>query len=60
MSGKLLARKLANIEKTGVGVVASANPGCNVQLEAGARARGLALEIVHPVTLLARAYRGEI
>ena len=57
MSEKLLARKLANIEKTGARVVASANPGCNVQLEAGARARGLALEIVHPVTLLARAYR---
>ena len=60
MSQKLLARKLANIAQTGAGVVASANPGCNVQLEAGARARGLALEIVHPVTLLARAYRGEI
>jgi glycolate oxidase iron-sulfur subunit len=59
MSRKLLARKLANIEKTGAQVVASANPGCNVQLEAGARERGLALEIVHPVTLLARAYRAE-
>ena len=60
MSQRLLARKLANIAQTGASVVASANPGCNVQLEAGARARGLALEIVHPVTLLARAYRGEI
>jgi len=59
MSRKLLARKLANIEKTGAHVVASANPGCNVQLEAGARERGLTLQIVHPVTLLARAYRNE-
>ncbi len=59
MSRKLLARKLANIEKTGARTVASANPGCSVQLEAGARERGLALEIVHPVTLLARAYRAE-
>jgi glycolate oxidase iron-sulfur subunit len=59
MSRKLLARKLANIEKTGARIVASANPGCNVQLEAGVRERGLALEIVHPVTLLARAYRAE-
>ena len=58
MSGKLLARKLENIAKTGARTVASANPGCSVQLEAGARERGLALEIVHPVTLLARAYRG--
>ena len=59
MSQKLLARKLGNIERTGASVVASANPGCNVQLEAGARARGLKITIVHPVTLLARAYRGE-
>ena len=59
MSRKLLARKLANIGKTGARTVASANPGCSVQLEAGARERGLALEIVHPVTLLARAYRAE-
>ena len=59
MSRKLLARKLANIAKTGARTVASANPGCSVQLEAGARERGLALEIVHPVTLLARAYRRE-
>lgn len=59
MSAKLLERKMANIAKTGTRVVASANPGCCVQLEAGARERGLVLEIVHPVTLLARAYRGE-
>jgi glycolate oxidase iron-sulfur subunit len=58
MSAKLLERKMANIAKTGAGIVASANPGCCVQLEAGACARGAALEIVHPVTLLARAYRG--
>lgn len=57
MSHQLLERKLDNIAKTGARVVASANPGCSVQLEAGARERGEALEIVHPVTLLARAYR---
>jgi glycolate oxidase iron-sulfur subunit len=58
MSQQLLERKLANIRKTGVRVVASANPGCCVQLEAGARAAGMPVEIVHPITLLARAYRG--
>ncbi len=57
MSAKLLARKLANIDQTGATIVASANPGCSVQLEAGARASGRPLEIVHPVSLLARAYR---
>ncbi|MDB6151657.1 MAG: hypothetical protein JWL90_110 [Chthoniobacteraceae bacterium] len=57
MSAKLLARKLKNIEKTGAQVVASANPGCCVQLEAGARAARQPIEIAHPITLLARAYR---
>lgn len=57
MSHQLLERKLGNIAKTGAKVVASANPGCNVQLAAGARESGQPLEIVHPITLLARAYR---
>ncbi|HSI12157.1 MAG TPA: heterodisulfide reductase-related iron-sulfur binding cluster, partial [Chthoniobacter sp.] len=57
MSQQLLERKLGNISKTGATVVASANPGCSVQLEAGARKSGQSLEIVHPITLLARAYR---
>ncbi len=62
MSHTLLRRKLGNIAKTGAKIVATANPGCSVQLEAGARETGQALEIVHPITLLARAYRkgGEI
>ena len=59
MSRKLLERKMANIETTGAQIVASANPGCAVQLESGARGCGRKLEIVHPITLLARAYREE-
>jgi glycolate oxidase iron-sulfur subunit len=57
MSAKLLERKMAHIEGTGASVVAVANPGCAVQLEAGARAAGGRIDVVHPVTLLARAYR---
>jgi glycolate oxidase iron-sulfur subunit len=57
MSQNLLQRKLANIAKTGAQVVASANPGCSVQLEAGVRQANLKLRIVHPVSLLAEAYR---
>ncbi len=59
MSRKLLARKMENIARTGATIVASANPGCCVQLEAGARESSPGLEIVHPITLLARAYRAE-
>ena len=57
MSAKLLARKLNNIDKTQAPIVASANPGCTVQLEAGIRDSQKDLEVVHPVSLLARAYR---
>ncbi|MDP9292580.1 MAG: (Fe-S)-binding protein [Verrucomicrobiota bacterium] len=56
MSQKLLRRKMENIEKTGAPTVASANPGCTLQLQAGARQSGSPIEIVHPISLLARAY----
>jgi glycolate oxidase iron-sulfur subunit len=59
MSAKLLDRKMANIAKTGAKCVANGNPGCSVQLEAGMRAAGSDVEIAHPITLLARAYREE-
>ena len=57
MAGQLLERKLDHIERTGVTTVATANPGCLLQLVNGARARSLNLRIAHPVTLLAEAYR---
>jgi glycolate oxidase iron-sulfur subunit len=57
MSQKLLGRKISNIEKTGAAVVASANPGCSVQLQAGLRQPNKAWRIVHPISLLAEAYR---
>jgi glycolate oxidase iron-sulfur subunit len=57
MSAKLLVRKLDNIDLTRVQIVASANPGCTVQLEAGMRESGRKIAVVHPVSLLARAYR---
>jgi Fe-S oxidoreductase len=37
-------------------VIAAANPGCLLQIRAGALKRGLALEIEHPLDLLARAH----
>jgi len=55
-TARLLAeRKLDNILKTGCQTVATANPGCLLQLQKAAEGRGLTLEIVHPVSLLARA-----
>jgi glycolate oxidase iron-sulfur subunit len=57
MAGELLRRKLNHIKSTGAQVVATANPGCLLQIINGACADGLNLRVVHPVTLLAEAYR---
>jgi len=57
MAGELLRRKLGHIKSTGAGIVATANPGCLLQIINGARDAGIPLRIVHPITLLAEAYR---
>lgn len=57
MSKKLLDRKLGHLECTGATVVASANPGCSVQLEAGLRQAGSCVRVAHPITLFAEAFR---
>jgi glycolate oxidase iron-sulfur subunit len=59
MSERLLSRKLGNIARTGASVVATANPGCHLQLENGAKAKGAKFKVVHPASLLAAAYRAE-
>jgi len=55
VAGRLLDMKLDRIVETGAPTVATGNPGCLLQLARGARARGLDLEVVHPVELVARS-----
>jgi glycolate oxidase iron-sulfur subunit len=55
VAGRLLTRKVQRIAETGARVVATGNPGCLVQIAKGCRERGLDMEVVHPVELLARA-----
>lgn len=57
MADELQARKLGHIRSTRAAVVATGNPGCLLQLVNGARKEGLELRVVHPITLLAEAYR---
>jgi glycolate oxidase iron-sulfur subunit len=57
MANELLDRKLGHIQSTGAEVVATGNPGCLLQVLNGARERGLKVRVVHPITLLAEAYR---
>jgi glycolate oxidase iron-sulfur subunit len=56
MSDRLMAQKAAAIAATDADAVASANPGCTMQIAAGLRNAGRPLEVLHPVELLDRAY----
>lgn len=55
MADHLLAMKVDSIAATGARVVVAGNPGCLLQIAKGCRERGLGVEVLHPVTLLARA-----
>jgi glycolate oxidase iron-sulfur subunit len=59
MADKLLQRKIDHIAATGADIVATGNPGCLLQIQNGLAARGKNIEVAHPVSLLARAYRAE-
>lgn len=59
-SARLLERKVGHIRETGAQVVATANPGCHLQVQNGLRASGdTETRVVHPIVLLAEAYRAE-
>lgn len=55
----LLERKVGHISHTGAEIVATANPGCHLQIARGLNDAGSSARVVHPVSLLARAYRAE-
>ncbi len=57
MADRLMRDKADAVRSTDVRVVASANPGCTLQIAAGLRAEGVDVEVLHPVQLLDRAYR---
>ena len=56
----LLAPKLDAAAQASVSVVVSANIGCSLHLAQGLRGRGIASPVVHPVSLLARAFRSPL
>jgi glycolate oxidase iron-sulfur subunit len=57
MGQTLLERKINNVAASGASVIATGNPGCMMQIALGARQRGLAVEVMHPVELLDKAYQ---
>jgi glycolate oxidase iron-sulfur subunit len=56
MAQRLGARKAAHVVETGAQIVATANPGCALQLTASLRARDAGVRVAHLVELLDEAY----
>lgn len=56
---ELGAMKVKNLLKTGAVAIASANPGCSLQIQKHLAEQGKSMPLYHPVTLLDRSIRGE-
>jgi glycolate oxidase iron-sulfur subunit len=59
MSMQILGTKMASVNVTKAGVIATANPGCMLQLRAGVRLHGDKQRVMHVVEILDEAYRAE-
>jgi glycolate oxidase iron-sulfur subunit len=57
MSQAVLQEKLTHVRDTGAAILATGNPGCQMQIGAGARQGGIALRVCHPIELLDESYR---
>lgn len=57
LSARVLAEKLKHVRETGAEILATGNPGCHMQIAAGAQLEGLSLRVCHPVELLDESYR---
>jgi glycolate oxidase iron-sulfur subunit len=59
MSAQVLAPKIDALGEASPEIVATANPGCAMQIAAGLAARGIEARVVHPIELLEEASRGD-
>lgn len=57
LSQEVLAQKLYNLTQSGAQTVATGNPGCHMQIAAGADLAGMHVRVCHPVELLDESYR---
>ena len=57
MSMRLLERKMENVNATGAERIATANPGCMLQLRAGVEKHGHGQRVSHVIEILDEAYR---
>jgi glycolate oxidase iron-sulfur subunit len=56
MSMALLEKKMASVNATGAERIATANPGCMLQLRAGVEKHGHGQRVSHVVEILDEAY----
>jgi glycolate oxidase iron-sulfur subunit len=59
MAAAVLAKKMTYVNSVRPDVIATANPGCMLQLEAGVRRFGKGQPVKHVVQVLDEAYGGE-
>jgi glycolate oxidase iron-sulfur subunit len=57
MAMRILAHKMESVNSSGARIVATANPGCLLQLQAGVRLHGSGQRVMHVVEILDLAYR---
>jgi glycolate oxidase iron-sulfur subunit len=56
LSRAVLDEKLRNINESAAEVLTTGNPGCHMQIAAGAKLAGMNLRVCHPVELLDESY----
>ncbi len=59
LSLAILQEKMGHVEKTQADIVLAANPGCMLQLETGIAQSSIAMDVMHPIEILAKAYRDQ-
>jgi glycolate oxidase iron-sulfur subunit len=57
MSGQILRRKMESVNATKADIIATANPGCMLQLQAGVRQQRSGQRVMHVVEILDLAYK---
>jgi glycolate oxidase iron-sulfur subunit len=58
-SDELGARKAANVLATGAPFLASANPGCTLQVQRVLREKGASVQAAHPIEILDASIQGK-
>jgi glycolate oxidase iron-sulfur subunit len=56
MSQSVLNEKVDHIRETNAEILATGNPGCQMQIGAGAQLAGMKLQVCHPIELVDKAY----